>query len=138
MNCTSRSSVISSAYVHPHLTEITKIKEGYDMWNDTPSFILVSFCNHYLMSYAALPSNYHLAESSVKDANYCSITGIYERTSSMFATTRSGLDESLNVKANKSRFSRMLKGNLYVSGGVIGGRKIKSDGSDYAEQEYIY
>ena len=103
------------------------------MWSENPSPILISFHKHYLTSYIALPSTSHLSESSVKDANYCSTTGISEKTSSMFATARSGLVESLNVKANGSRSSRILKGNSSVSRGVIGSRKRKSDGSDYAE-----
>ena len=81
------------------------------MWSDTSSPILVSFRKHYLTSYVALPSNSHLAESIVKYDNYCYMTGRSEKTSSMFATARSGMDESLNIKANESRSSRILKGN---------------------------
>lgn len=52
-------------------------------------------------NYTAIPSNYHFIESSVKDANFCLITGRSEKTSSIFATARSGLVETLNVRANE-------------------------------------
>ena len=109
--CTSRNMILNSVHVAPYLTAINKIESGCDMWSDVPSTILVFFRNHYIHNYSALPSNSHLAESSVKYANFCSIIGKSDKTSSMFATTRSGLVETLNVRANESRSSRIQKGN---------------------------
>ena len=54
----------------------------------------------------------------------------------MFATSRSGLVETLNMKANKARSSRIQKGNASVSGGLMGSRKRKRDGADFVEQGY--
>ena len=136
--CTSRNMILNSVYVAPYLTAINNIESGCDMWSNVPSTILVSFCNHYMNNYAALPSNSHLAESSVKDANFCSIIGRSEKTSSMFATARSGLVETLNVRANESRSSRIQKGNPFVSGGAMGTRKRKSDGAEFVEKDYRY
>ena len=134
--CTSKITITSSVHVAPYLAAISKIKTGGDMWIGVPSPVLVSFRNHYLHNYVALPSNSHLAESSVKDANFCSIIGRSEKTSSMFATSRSGLVETLNMKANKARSSRIQKGNASVSSGLMGSRKRKSDGADFVEQGY--
>ena len=54
----------------------------------------------------------------------------------MIAISRSGLVETLNMKAIEARSSITQKGNPYVSGGLMGSRKRKSDGADFVEQEY--
>jgi hypothetical protein len=46
-----------------------------DMWDDDTPLVLGRLKQNYLVDYAALPSNTHLAESNIKDANLCQIKG---------------------------------------------------------------
>ena len=73
------------------------------MWSpeDMIPASLRQFKDFYLDSYAALPSNTHLAESTVKGANYCQIPGCNESLSSALATARSGVVEYINSTSNK-------------------------------------
>ena len=82
-----------------HRNAIAKIADGDDMWLPTASFLLTRFRHNYLSSYAAFPSNSHLAESNVKDANFCSVIGRSDATALLFSTARSGLVEHLNTMA---------------------------------------
>jgi hypothetical protein len=57
------------------------------MWEDDAPLVLGWLKQNYLVDYAALPSNTHLAESNVKDANLCQIKGRAENLSPTFSTT---------------------------------------------------
>jgi hypothetical protein len=57
-------------------------KSVHDMWNDDAPLVLGQIKQHYLVEYAALPSNTHRAESNVKDANFCQVKGRAENLSS--------------------------------------------------------
>jgi hypothetical protein len=89
------------------------------------------------VDYAALPSNTHLAESNVKDANLCQIKGPAENLSSTFPTTRSRIVGSLNESTNAAfkAKGKIIKGTRTVTGGTYGNRKYKKDGSDYIEKK---
>ncbi len=54
----------------------------HDMWDDDAPLVFVRLKQYYLVHYAALPSNTHLAESNVKDANFCQVKGRAENLSS--------------------------------------------------------
>jgi hypothetical protein len=109
----------------------------HDMWEDRALPALGRLKKHYLENYAALPSNTHLAESNVKDANFCQIKGRAENLSSTFSTARSGIVEALNdntITAFKAP-GKFIKGSKTVTGGTYGNRKNRKDGSDYMEKE---
>jgi hypothetical protein len=57
------------------------------MWDNDAPLVLGRLKQNYLVDYAALPSNTHLAESNVKDANWCQIKGRAENLPSTFSTT---------------------------------------------------
>jgi hypothetical protein len=107
------------------------------MWVADAPLWLIRLKQHYLVNYAALPSNTHLAESNVKDANFCQIKGRAENLSSTFSTARSGIVEALNENAIAAFTApgKIIKGTKTVSGGTYGNRKNKIDGSDYMEKE---
>jgi hypothetical protein len=135
---------LSSHHVAPHLLVIhhlagsTTASSGSrgDMWCDDSSILMKEFRNHYLNSYAALPSSTHIAESNVKDANFCQIKGRGKGLSSAFSTARSSLVESINRLA-KEQFKKKqtYKGNAKVSGGKAKERKNKSDNTDFDSEE---
>jgi hypothetical protein len=108
-----------------------------DMWDNGAPLVLGRLKQNYLANYAALPSNTHLAESNVKDANLCQIKNRNENLSSTFSTARSGIVESLNENTINAFHDkeRIMKGSSIVTGGVYGSRKYKKDGSDYIEKE---
>jgi hypothetical protein len=90
-----------------------------------------------VVDYVALPSNTHLAESNVKDANFCQVKGCAENLSSTFLTARSGIVESLNENAIAAfkAHGNIIKGTKSVTGGTYGNRKNRKDGLDYIEKE---
>ena len=107
------------------------------MWNNDAPLVLDRLKQHYLVDYAALPSNTHRAESNVKDANFCQVKGRAENLSSTFSTARSGIVETLNenaIAAFKAE-GNVIKGTKTVTGGTYGNRKNRKDGSDYMEKE---
>jgi hypothetical protein len=109
----------------------------HDMWDDDAPLVLGRLKQHYLVDYAALPSNAHLAESNVKDANLCQVKGRAENLSSTFLTARSGIIENLNdnaIGAFKAH-RNIIKWTKSVTGGTYGNRKNRKDGSDYIEKE---
>jgi hypothetical protein len=59
----------------------------HNMWDDDAPLVLGRLKQNYLVDYAALPFNTHLAELNVKDANLCQIKGRAENLSSTFSTT---------------------------------------------------
>jgi hypothetical protein len=69
------------------------------MWDDDAPLVFVRLKQYYLVHYAALPSNTHLAELSVKDANFCQVKGRAKNLSSTFPTARSRIVETLNQNA---------------------------------------
>jgi phage-related protein len=98
--------------------------------------VLVTYREDYKFNYAAFPSNSHMAESAVKDANFCQIPGRGELLSSNFFTVRAGLVETINMNLIESfRQKGDLKGNRYVRGGKYGERK-KTDGTNLEEKEW--
>jgi hypothetical protein len=108
-----------------------------DMWDNDAPLVLGRLKQNYLVNYAALPSNTHLAESNVKDANLCQIKGRDENLSSTFSTARSGIVESLNETAIAAfqDQGRHIRETKTVTGGGYGNRKYKKDGSEYIEKE---
>jgi hypothetical protein len=69
------------------------------MWDDDTPLVLGWLKQHYLVDYAALPSNTHQAESNVKDANFCQVKGRAENLLSTFLTARSRIVKTLNDNA---------------------------------------
>jgi hypothetical protein len=132
-----RNEIILMAHVATHRTAIQMVANDHDMWAATPHPILAAFRQHYLNSYAAFPSNSQMAESNIKDANYCQIPGRNEKTSSMFATARAGLVGSI-LQNSKEAFQKQtkIKGNKYMSGGKYGERIAKSDGGAVEEKKW--
>ena len=106
------------------------------MWTPEASRLITIFWNQYLHNYAALPSNCHLAKSTVKDASFCMIIGRSKATSSMVSTARLGLAERLNITARKYLKDGKIWGNHTVTAGTYRNRKRKLDGADYEEKEY--
>jgi hypothetical protein len=134
----TRDKTMGSQHILLHQMAVTYLANSnlcVDMWHakDTP-LLLAAFREHYLVNYSALASNTHLAESQVKDANFCQIKGREENLSSAFSTARSGLVESINVTTLDSFSKRFLKGNRHVTGGMAGTRKRKKDGTDFEEK----
>jgi hypothetical protein len=106
------------------------------MWDDDAPLVLWRLKEYYLKSYAALPSNTHLVESNLKDANLCQIKGLGENLSSAFSTTRSGRVGALNDNYIAAfRNQGIIKGNNTVTSGKYGTRKYRKDGSEYIEKD---
>ena len=131
--CKEKEKVAVLLHVRLQANAIQKIAEGNDVWELEKSRLLPIFWNQYLHNYAALPSNSHLADSTVKDENFCMIIGRSEATSSMFSTARSGLMERLNITARKYLKDGKTRGNHMATAGTYGNRKCKLDGADYEE-----
>jgi hypothetical protein len=132
-----KTEILDTAHVAPHLLAIQMVGNNHDMWGATAPPVLAAFCQHYLASYAAFPSNSQMAESNIKDANFCQIPGRNEKTSSMFATARSGLVGSI-LQNSKEAFQKQtkIKGNQHMSGGKYGERIAKSDGGTVEEKNW--
>jgi hypothetical protein len=136
--CKVQTALRAGPHVFPQRFPIQHFANSVrDMWDDDAPLVLGRLKQNYLVDYAALPSNTHLAESNVKDANLCQIKGRAENLSSTFSTTRSGIVGSLNestIAAFKAE-GKNIKGTRTVTGGTYGNRKYKKDGSDYIEKE---
>ena len=107
------------------------------MWDNDAPVVLGWLKQNYLVNYAVLPSNTHLAELNVKDANLCQIKGCAENLPSTFSTTQTRIVGSLNestIAAFKAE-GKMIKGTRTVTEGTYGKRKYKKDGSDYIEKK---
>ncbi|WP_288993256.1 hypothetical protein [uncultured Marinobacter sp.] len=136
--CKVQTALRAGPHVFPQRFPIQHFANSVrDMWDDDAPLVLSRLKQNYLVDYAALPSNTHLAESNVKDANLCQIKGRAENLSPTFLTTRSGIVGSLNestIAAFKAE-GKIIKGTRTVTGGTYGNRKYKKDGSDYIEKE---
>jgi hypothetical protein len=97
---------------------------------------LAGYRENYCEKYAALPSNTHRAESTIKDANHSQIKCREEILCSTYGTARSGIVETLNANCIQALKIRTIKGNTSVAGGIHGKRKRLSDGSEYEEKQY--
>jgi hypothetical protein len=136
-HCKIRDQLRAGAHVFPQRVPIQYFANHTgDMWeNGTQLLVLTRLKQHYLENYAALPSNTHLAESNVKDANFCQIKGRGENLSSTFSTARSGVVAELNECSIAAfRNQATIRGNQNITGGNYGERKRKKDGSDYIEK----
>jgi hypothetical protein len=130
-NCVRREQIRANIHVRPHRVTIEVLATtNQDIWSNTAPPLLTAFRENYCQKYAALPSNTHRAESTIKDANHSQIKCREEVLCSTYATARSGIVENLNTSCNKALQERTnIKGNHTVTGGVFGGRKRKYDGS---------
>mgnify|MGYP002812481187 CR=1 FL=1 len=137
-NCVRREQIRANIHVRPHRVTIEVLATtNQDIWSNTAPPLLTAFRENYCQKYAALPSNTHRAESTIKDANHSQIKCREEVLCSTYATARSGIVENLNTSCNKALQERTnIKGNHTVTGGVFGGRKRKYDGSAYEEKEF--
>ena len=136
--CKMQTPLRDGPHVFPQRLPIQHFaNSNHDMWDDDAPLVLSWLKQNYLGNYAALPSNTHLAESNVKDANLCQIKGRDENLSSTFSTARSGIVESLNETAIAAfqDQGRHIRETRTVTGGGYGSRKNKKDGSDYGEKE---
>ena len=107
-------------HVAPHAPAITKISNGDSIWSDEPHRILREFRDNYIHNYSALPSNTQNAESTIKDANYCTIMGRSKSLSSMYATARSGLVDQINDKTKIENSLSNLRGNhMYILASMV-------------------
>jgi hypothetical protein len=104
------------------------------MWSIGAPLVLLAFQQHYCKTYAALPSNTHRAESTIKDGNHSQIKGREEVLCSTYATVRSGIVEKLYSKCIQALGSWSIKGNASVTEGMAGERKRKSDDTNYEEK----
>ena len=120
-------------HVAPHAPAITKISNGDRAWVKEPHRILKEFRDHYLNTHCALPSNTQNAESTIKDANYCTIMGRSEGLASTYSTARSGLVDKINQSTKGVIMQSVLRGNQHVCRGIYGERN-KPDGSLYEEK----
>lgn len=116
------------------IAPIYSIGSRGDIWCDECSILHKEFRSHFLQSYAALPSSTHIAESNVKDANYCQIKGRADALASAYSTARSDLVEPINRLA-KLEFDKKDKyaGNGSVSGGTKETRMRKAENTNYME-----
>jgi hypothetical protein len=136
-NCTKRETIMATPHVNRHQIAIKCLATtNQDMWSDGSPLLLLTFRQHYCEKYAALPSNTHRAESTIKDANHSQIKGREEVLCSTYATARSGIVEKLNSNCLQAQSSRPIKGNASVTGGKAGERKRKSDDTDYEEKVF--
>ena len=134
--CKDKEKVTELMHVQPQANAIQKLAEGNDMWALETPRLLTIFRNIYLQNYASLPSNSHLAKSTVKDANLCMIIGRLEATPSMFSTARLGIVERLNITAREYLKNGKIRRKYMVNAGTYGNRKRKLDRADYEEEEY--
>ena len=74
--CKVQTALRAGPHVFPQRFPIQHFANSVrDMWDDDAPLVLGRLKQNYLVDYAALPSNTHLAESNVKDANLCQIKG---------------------------------------------------------------
>jgi hypothetical protein len=88
-----RQKTWQAAHVLTHHSATHLIAQGeHDIWNLEwmLPIVLVTYREHYKFNYAAFPSNSHMAESAMKDANFCQMPGRGEQLSSTFFTARAG------------------------------------------------
>jgi hypothetical protein len=139
---TKLEDILASQHVAPHLLVIRQLvarssgSRG-NMWDEHASILLKQFRKHYLDAYAALPSSTHIAESNVKDANYCQIKGRGEALASAYSTARSDLVEPINRMAKKAfQMKDSYKANGAVMTGPDGTRKRRgADETDFDSTE---
>ena len=106
--CKTLEEIRNSSAVSSFKHEIQYIGENtykygadfIDMWSQNIPNSIRKFRDWYLEAYSALPSNTHLAESTIKDANFCQISGRSEALASNISTARSGAVHYINSKAN--------------------------------------
>jgi len=84
---------------------------------ERPSIVFISFDKK---KHLGLSSNTHLAESSVKDANFSQITGRNEILSSCCAIARSGIVQYLNATTKEQKSSALPKKGPNRSAVAIG------------------
>jgi hypothetical protein len=126
--CKVQTALRAGPHVFPQrfpIQHFTNSARG--MWDDDAPLVLGWLKQNYLVDYAALPLNTHLAESNVKDANLRQIKGRTENLSSTFSTTRSGIVGSLNESTNAAfkAEGKIIKGTRTVTGGTYGNKKIQ-------------
>ena len=140
--CKTRDTILLSNHVATNIGIIQQLANAADysigskgdIWCDECSILSKQFRYLYQQSYATLPSSTHIAESNVKDANYCQIKGRGEALASAFSTARSDLVEPINRLA-KFEFGKKEKymGNGRVSGGIKEARTRKIDNTNFEE-----
>ena len=139
--CKERGDILSSPQIHQQMPGIQRLQTlpfgSKNIWTETDCEVLKQMREHFLRTYAALPSNSQLAESTIKEANNCHIFGRSEGVASLFATARSGLSDEIHERAKECfRHQKNIRGNQSVSSGTMGHRTRKDDGSTYREPEY--
>ena len=120
--CTTKDIIKHSIQITAHTDAINNIVNGNDMWADKTIQVIHLFREKYLHNYSTLASNKHLAESNVKDVNYCAIIGRSEVSLSIYTAARSGLVEQINTTWKKSSkcTNNLLCGNANVTSGKYG------------------
>jgi hypothetical protein len=138
---TQVQDILASQHVAPHLLVIRQIADASsgsrgNIWDDASNVLLLQFRQLYLLSYAALPSSTHIAESNVKDANFCQMKGRGEALASAYSTARSDLVEPIQRFAKQEFKKKENKcGNGRVSAGKDNERKRKADETDFVADE---
>jgi hypothetical protein len=78
---------MATPHVNRHQLAIQRLATtDQDMWSIGAPLVLLAFRQHYCETYAALPSNTHRAETTIKDANHSQIKGREEVLCSTYAT----------------------------------------------------
>jgi hypothetical protein len=107
-----------------------------NIWDNASNVLLPQFWQHYLLSYAALPSSTHIAESNVKNANFFQMKGRGGALASTYLAARSDLVKPIQCLA-KQEFKKKEKkgGNGRLSAGKDNEQKRKADETDFAADE---
>jgi hypothetical protein len=105
--CQVQTALRAGPHVFPQCFPIQYFANSvHGMWDDDAPLVLSQLKQNYLVDYAALLSNTHLAESNVKDANLCQIKCLAENLSMTFLTTQSGIVGSLNESNQRDQNSK--------------------------------
>ena len=84
--------------VQQNTDAIALIADGCDIWNNSATPVLTSFCDLYLTRYLALPTNTQFTKRGVKELGYLSLGQMGETNWSILAIARGKiLPEALTI-----------------------------------------
>ena len=123
-----RATLLTKEFFRTHRDAIVSLSEGVKLWEGEGSEALKTFRNYVKSNWFIVVTNTQLVERWVKDSNECTHSGKEEHIASLIAMCRSATVFEYKYQAKEAAKTRALRGNRYLSAGMIGDRIVKKTG----------
>ena len=123
-----RATLLTKEFFRTHRDAIVSLSKGVKLWEGEGSEALKTFRNYVKSNWFIVVTNTQLVERWVKDSNECTHSGKEDHIASLIAMCRSATVFEYKYQAKEAAKTRALRGNRYLSAGMIGSRTDKKTG----------